>query len=79
MAVNMTKREGRHSSVELARHSFHRPRHLCSAFDLATGHRESRCDIQNCDCTVRLSTGSWARGDATFVVMVDAGWNTITA
>jgi len=45
------------------------PRHLCSAFDLATAIGESRCSDRgsDCDCTVRLSTGSWVNGEALFV------------
>ena len=45
------------------------PRHLCSAFDLATAISESRCSTMgsDCDCTVRLSTGSWVNGEALFV------------
>jgi hypothetical protein len=46
-------------------------RHLCSAFDLETMHCESRCvtDVvtSDCDCTVRLTGGSWVRGDASMV------------
>jgi hypothetical protein len=45
------------------------PRHLCSAFDLATAISESRCSTMgsDCDCTVRLSSGSWVNGMAEFV------------
>lgn len=79
MSVTMVKRAGKHHSLDIARPSTRTPRHLCSAFDLDTAHRESRCDIKDCDCTVRLSTGSWVRGDASFVLDVPFGWDVISA
>ena len=77
MSVTMVKRAGRHHS-NVRGSAAHRPKHLCSAFDLDTTHRESRCDIKNCDCTVRLSTGSWVSGDASFVT-TPYGWDVISA
>lgn len=71
-------RNGRLAATGTARRS-NGPRHLCSAFDLDTTHRESRCDIADCDCTVRLTSGSWVRGDASFVLDVPFGWDRIEA
>jgi hypothetical protein len=60
---------GLQTFVARARFGSGAARHLCSAFDLETTVTESRCSTQgtDCDCTVRLSSGSWVSGDASFV------------